>query len=160
MKKNILIILSIFVVILLIITTIFIVQLKSMKNIKGTHDKEMEFFLQFENKKFDVDDFISIMNKAIDNNERHNVKLNKENEYEEDGKYSIKVFLRLDDKEKLIPMEYLMFSENGGSRNIERMFSDISYKYEEIKYYENSTRIKEIIIYGFTKGIGGEFNLY
>ncbi len=159
MKKNIVIILSIFVVILIILTTVFLVQINSMRNIKDTHDREMDFFLEYEDKSFNVDNFISIMNKAIDNNEKYDIKLNDKNEYIEDNKYSIKVYLKLDDNEKLVPMEYLMFSEKGGARNIERMFSNISYKYQEIKYHKNSTRIKEIIVYGFTKGASGEFNL-
>ena len=151
MKKSVIILLSIFVIILLIVSIVFSMQLKSMGNVKQKYDEEMNFFLQYENKKFNVNEFISIMNKAIENNEKHDIALDKENLYVEDDKYSIKIYLQLDDREELIPMEVLMLSEQGGSKRISTLFSDISYSYDTIEYHKETGRIKKIVIYGFTK---------
>lgn len=160
MKKNIIVMLLIFVIILLILSVIYIMQVKNMDNVKKNYDEDLEFFKKYEEVQFDVTDFISIMNKAIENNNEHEIKQDENNEYIEDDRYSIKIYLRLDDREELIPMEVLMLSENGGSKTINELFSDIVYRYDSVEYHESTGRIKKIVIYGFTKTAGAEFAPY
>lgn len=158
MKKNVIILLAIFVSLLLIITIIFIMQISSMKDVKKQYDTEVEFFKKYEDTQFDVNDFISMMNKAIENNEKYEIKKDKNNLYIEDDKYSIKIYLKLDDSENLVPMEKLMLSEEGGALTINRLFSDIIYKIEDIEYHQSTKRVKKITIYGFTTGHETEFS--
>ena len=160
MKKNIIVMLLIFVIILLILSVIYIMQISNMDNIKKNYDEDIDFFEKYEEIQFDVTDFISIMNKAIENNNKYEIEQDDNNEYIEDDRYSIKVYLRLDDREELIPMEALMFSENGGSETINELFSDIVYRYDSVEYHESTGRIKKIVIYGFTKTAGAEFAPY
>ena len=75
-------------------------------------------------------------------------------------KEDLEVTDRLDDREELIPMEVLMLSENGGSKTINELFSDIVYRYDSVEYHESTGRIKKIVIYGFTKTAGAEFAPY
>lgn len=158
MKKNVIILLASFVSLLLIITIIFIMQISSMKDVKKQYDTEVEFFKKYEDTQFDVNDFISMMNKAIENNEKYEIKKDKNNLYIEDDKYSIKIYLKLDDNESLVPMEKLMLSEEGGALTINRLFSDIIYKIEDIEYHKSTKRVKKVTIYGFTAGHETEFS--
>lgn len=160
MKKTIIIILSVFVVILFIVTIVFFMQLDSLKELKKELDSDSEYFLKYNEVQFEVNDFISIMNKAIEINEKYGIQKNEKNTYIEDNKYSVKVYLRLDDREELIPMEKLLLSEQGGSKVINNLFSDIVYRYESIQYHEETKRVKEIIIYGFTKSYEVDFQPY
>lgn len=160
MKKSIIVIFLVIIIILFIVLTMFTMQLRNMQNVKKNYDEEMQYFLDFEDKQFDVNDFISIMNKAIENNYQYDIKLNENNLYIEDDKYSMKVFLQLDDREELIPMESLILSENGGSEKISKLFADIVYRYDSIEYHESTGRIKKIIIYGFTKRLETQFSPY
>lgn len=160
MKKSIIAIFLVIVIILFIVLTIFTMQLKNMQNVKKNYDEEMQYFLEFEDKQFAVNDFISIMNRAIENNYQYNVKLDENNLYIDDDKYSIKVFLQLDDREELIPMETLILSENGGPEKISKLFADIVYRYDSIEYHKSTGRIKKIIIYGFTKRLETPFSPY
>jgi len=157
MKKNAVILFAFFIVILFIITVVFLMKIDSLGEMKKETSKETVFFEEYKDKKFDVTDFISIMSKAIDNNENHDIKKDSEGMYIEDNKYSIKVYLRLDNRDKLIPMESLMQSEGGGSYVVSSLFNEIIYKYESIDYHEESGRIKEIIVSGST--ITSEMNL-
>ena len=154
MKRNLIVILLIFVIILLILSVIFILQLTNMQDVKKVYDEDIEFFNKYQDVQFDVTDFISIMNKAIENNNKHEIQQN------EDDKYSIKIYLRLDDREELIPMEVLMLSDSGGSKVISELFADIVYRYDSIEYHESTGRVKKIVIYGFTKTDEAEFKPY
>lgn len=160
MKKNVIWLLSIFVIILIIITAIYIMQLNTAKDVQNNYNEEIEFFNQYKDKQFDVTDFISIMNKAIENNRNYEVKQDENKMFIEDDNYSIKVFLRLDDREELIPMEALLLSEEGGAEKINELFADIVYRYDSIEYHESTGRVKKIIIYGFTKTAEAPLNPY
>lgn len=160
MKRNLIVILLIFVIILLILSVIFILQLTNMQDVKKVYDEDIEFFNKYQDVQFDITDFISIMNKAIENNNKHEIQQNEEKEYIEDDKYSIKIYLRLDDREELIPMEVLMLSDSGGSKVISELFADIVYRYDSIEYHELTGRVKKIVIYGFTKTDEAEFKPY
>ena len=70
MKRNLIVILLIFVIILLILSVIFILQLTNMQDVKKVYDEDIEFFNKYQDVQFDVTDFISIMNKAIENNNK------------------------------------------------------------------------------------------
>lgn len=156
MKKNAVILFACFIVILFIVTVVFLMKINSLGEVKKEISKETIFFEEYKEQKFDVNDFISIMSKAIENNENYDVKKDNDGMYIEDDKYSIKIFLKLDDRENLIPMESLMQSESGGSYVVSRLFSEIIYKYESMTYHKETGRVKEIIISGFT--IADEMN--
>lgn len=160
MKKNVIWLLAIFVVILIIITTIYIMQLTTIKGVQENYNEEIDFFDQYKDKQFDVTDFISIMNKAIENNRNYEIKQDENKMFIEDDKYSIKVFLRLDDREELIPMEALLLSKEGGAEKINNLFADIVYRYDSIEYHESTGRVKKIVIYGFTKTAEATLNPY
>ena len=51
-----------------------------------------------------------------------------------------------------------MLSEEGGALTINRLFSDIIYKIEDIEYHQSTKRVKKITIYGFTTGHETEFS--
>ena len=156
MKKTIIIILSIFVAILLIVTIVFFMQIDSLKEMKKELDSDSEYFLQYNDIQFEVND----LNKAIEINENYGIQKDENNFYSEDDKYSVKIYLRLDDREELIPMEKLLLSEQGGSNVINTLFSDIVYKYESISYHEKTKRVRQIVIYGFTKSYEVNFQPY
>lgn len=160
MKKTIIIILSIFVAILLIVTIVFFMQIDSLKEMKKELDSDSEYFLQYNDIQFEVNDFISIMNKAIEINENYGIQKDENNFYSEDDKYSVKIYLRLDNREELIPMEKLLLSKQGGSNVINTLFSDIVYRYESISYHEKTKRVRQIVIYGFTKSYEVNFQPY
>lgn len=110
MKKN---ILFLFMAFILIIIIIFV----NISNNKANANSILKFNNQFEeykNKELYGADVLSTINKAIDNNNIHNVERNNQGQYIEDDNYSVKLELILLSKDKegnikevIYPMETL-----------------------------------------------------
>ena len=135
MKK---IIAVLFVIVLIAVIVI-------MVNIRNEQKKKLEldaYNLPYE--EYNTDnlnglDVITVINKAINNNEKNNIEKDENGKYVDDGQVSIRVFVTIGDN--TYNMERI--NELGRESFIE-YFGTNSFRCEEIKYHEESGKVSEI----------------
>jgi hypothetical protein len=103
------------------------------------------FNLQYENKtegNITGVDLTTLLNKSIDNNERYSIARNSDGTYEDDGNYSVKIYVQLVSGESYYPMEALEKSEKGIG-GFTSAYSTAIFKCKKTKYHTNG-RISEL----------------
>ena len=145
MKKNI-------IYVLLILVIIIIVVVINVSNIRIKKNTVSNFNIEFEKYKDKIvygADILSMINKAIDNNTKYEIKKDEKDNYIEDDNYSVKIELILlsqDDegniKEVKYPMETLA---KAGLQEFIASFSLTEFKIENIEY-NSFGRISKIVV--------------
>jgi hypothetical protein len=103
------------------------------------------FNLQYENKtegNITGVDLTTLLNKSIDNNERYSIEKKSDGTFEDDGKYSIKIYVQLVANESYFPMEALEQSEKGIS-GFTSAYGTAIFKCQKKEYHTNG-RISEL----------------
>ena len=85
------------------------------------------------------------MNKAIDTNRKNNIETDEKGEFLENDTNSIKVYLEIESRGSVIPMEALLLSDVSSIDKVEKLFSDMFFKCSKIEYHEKTGRIKKIV---------------
>ena len=136
MKKTFVIILIIFII-LLAITSYYVYNTKRLSGLAENYNKTYETYL---NKEISSADLISIINKALDDNEKNGV-LKQKNSiyYEENDENSIKIEITFSEEHSNIPMEAIAHQ---GSANFMKAFQTALFKCTKIEYHEKTNRIK------------------
>ena len=127
MKKIIIFIASV----LIIILTIFYLKYSEYRNMKIAIK---EYNLQYEeylNKEIDGRTLTSLINKAVDNNEKNSVQKNEEGFYIENDINSMKIEIKMIDLDLTYNMETIY---NGKMENFIIMYNSILFKSEEVRY--------------------------
>ena len=137
MKKMILIILSIF---LAIIVGIYM----NYKEAMISQNEAQKFNLDFEfyNKKELLGtDITTIINKAVDNNEKYNVPKDENGLYIPNHENSIKIYVHMIINETTYPMEAL---NKTGLKEFTRYFGEVKFKCSDVKYHSKTGKISEM----------------
>ena len=145
MKKSILIV----ILILITITSVIVINISS-NNIKV--NETSKFNSGFEIYKDNIlhgADILTIINKAIDNNQEHKIEKDEHGNYINDDKFCLKIELILltidkdeNIKEVTYPMETL---EKAGLDGFISSFSLTNFKYEKIEY-NSQKRVSKIVV--------------
>ena len=139
MKKTILVILSIFL-------TIIICLYMNYKNmmILQTQAKKFNQEYEFYSKQETVlgTDITTLINKAIDNNEKYNIKKDKNGMYIADDKNSMKIYVYMLINETTYSMEQLVVT---GLTDFTRYFGEVEFKCTDVKYHSSTGRISEMV---------------
>ena len=125
MKRNIIFIVAIFLVVIAIITY-------SFYNIKRAYQS-------FYNQEFLGTDVISIINKAIDSNEKNAVDKDEKGHYIDNNKNSIIIEIKFKEQEQIIKMEAI---EKSGEQKFLILFGATSFKCTKIEYHQNTNNVK------------------
>lgn len=137
MKKTIIVILSIF---LIIIISIYMnyrqVVAKELSARKFNSDYEF-----FNKESILGTDVTTMINKAMDNNEKHNIKKDKDGVYIPDDEYSVKIYVYMMIDENTYPMEQLVKT---GLAQFTRYFGEVHFKCTDVKYHESTGRVAEM----------------
>ena len=133
MKKIILMILSIVVAILAII----IYNIYEYKNTKLEAQKNNSIFESAFEKEILGTDVISLINKAIDNNEKNKVDKNSKGTYIENDYNSIKIDIKFKEMDSIISMEAI---NSQGEINFTKNFGAAIFKCTKIEYHEKTKR--------------------
>lgn len=136
MKKNFVIILTIFIILLAIISY-YVYNTKRLFNLAENYNKPYENYL---NKEISAGDLISIINKAVDDNEKNGV-LKQENSiyYVENDENSIKIEVTFSKEHSNMPMESIA---NQGSQAFMQAFQTALFKCTKVEYHQKTNRIK------------------
>lgn len=138
MKKTIFVLISL---IIIIMTMLIIV----IKNNESAQTEIKKFNMQYEiylDKIVKGTEVATLINRAIDNNQRYEIEKNDKNRYIEDDKYSIKISVKFVDSEKYYDMEAI---SGVGIEEFISNFSQLNFKCVEISYHKETNRVSKLI---------------
>ena len=78
-------------------------------------------------------DFISIINKTIDNNEKNDIQKDENNIYIEDNEKSVKIYVKFLESDNIFDMEAI---SNNGIENFIQNYATFSFKCTKIDYHK------------------------
>lgn len=137
MKKTIFILLSI---VLVIIICIYMNYRELLS--KQTDAKQFNQAFEFYNKESIYGtDVTTVINKAIDNNEKFNIPKDENGVYKADDKNSIKIYVYMLINETTYPMESFI---NLGLNEFTRNFGEIRFECTDVKYHQSTGKIAEM----------------
>ncbi len=86
-------------------------------------------------------DLTTIINKALENNNKYEIKRNSKGVYENDNKNSIEIMVRPEENSNIYPMEAF---EKVGLKDFTKNFGNALFKSTKVEYHKNG-RISKII---------------
>lgn len=138
MKKSIFIVLAILFIIAIVIC-IYIYNVKKIENVAIKHNKQYE---EYCNKKILGTELISLINKAIDYNEKNSVE-KQENTiyYINNNTNSIQITVKFLDNDKIIKMENIAEKQ---TENFIKFFATATFKCNDIKYHKQTKNVQSM----------------
>ena len=134
MKKTFILI----IVAVVVITTIIFSKYVEYSNQKTEIKKINKEFLAYQNSSVQINTVVSLMNKAISQNQKNNIEQDANKLFKENNTNSIKIYLETtssDGKTKVqIPMEDLILGEKAGAEKVEYAFSDLLFNITDVEY--------------------------
>lgn len=137
MKKSLYIIIAIFIIILGI-TLVFI---SNIKNIYKEAKKENYIYEKCLNQEVMGTEVASLINKAVDNNEKYNIEKDDKGNYIDDNNYSIKIYVKLQTDSKYYNMETI-YSNNVAE--FVKNFNLENFKCTNITYHNSTKRVATV----------------
>lgn len=137
MKKTILILLSIFLAIIVCIYMNYKENLMAQMQAQK-FNSEFEFYNRESILGTDV---TTLINKAMDNNEKLGVQKDENDMYVADDEKSIKIYVHMILDETTYPMETL---KKTGLAEFTRYFGEVEFKCTDVKYHEKTGKIAEM----------------
>ena len=139
MKNKILLILIIFMVILAIVTYILYNYRINLQELQKINNE----FKTYANTQMLGTELISIMNRVQDINTKNKIEKDSDGLYRDNGKNSIKLYLKLKYKEDYTTLEVEKILDNG-IENFIKTYSTASFKCIEITYHEKTGNVKSL----------------
>ncbi len=130
MKRNFFIILTILLIISAIVGCTVYNYRRTQANI-AQYNKQYESWYS---KQILGTDFISIINKTIDNNEKNDIQKDENNIYIEDNEKSVKIYVKFLESDNIFDMEAI---SNNGIENFIQNYATFSFKCTKIDYHKN-----------------------
>ncbi len=120
-------------------------------NYKANYNSSRKANLQFEkylNEELYGTDLATVINRAIDNNERNEVEKNNKGIYQNNDKNSINIEIKMLDNDSIYQMETIY---NGGMQNFVNYYGNIKFKCVEIKYHSFTNKVKYMLFEQITQ---------
>lgn len=138
MKKSIFIVLAILFIIAIVIC-LYIYNVKKIENVAIKHNRQYE---EYCNKKILGTELISLINKAIDYNEKNSVE-KQENTiyYINNNTNSIQITVKFLDNDKIIKMENIAEKQ---TENFIKFFATATFKCNDIKYHKQTKNVQSM----------------
>lgn len=133
--------------IILVIVICIVISIKyAYSGYKKEYNEVQNFnsnFSQYIDKEFYGNELATIINRAIDNNEKNKIPKDSNGRYIEDEMYSIKVDIYITDNETTYSMETINL---GGISNFVSYYSDVKFKCTKVEYHKKTNRISYLYI--------------
>lgn len=139
MKKTIIIISVIAICIVISITYAYSMYKNDINQVKKFNNQ----FSQYINKDFFGTELATIINLAIDNNEKYNIAKDTSGKYIPDDLYSVRVDVYMTDTQKTYSMETL---NAGEISNLVNNYSNIQFKCTKVEYHKSNKRVSYLYI--------------
>ena len=137
MKKSLYMII-IFFIIIIGLTLIFI---NNIQSVYKENQKENYVYAKYLNKEVMGTDVATLINRAVDNNEKYNIQKDDKGNYIDDDKYCIKIFVKLQTDGKYYNMETI-YSNNVAE--FVKNFNLEDFKCTDITYHNSTKRVATV----------------
>lgn len=137
MKKSLCIII-IFFIIIIGLTLIF---MNNIQSVYKENQKENYVYAKYLNKEVMGTDVATLINRAVDNNEKYNIQKDDKGNYIDDDKYCIKIFVKLQTDGKYYNMETI-YSNNVAE--FVKNFNLEDFKCTNITYHNSTKRVATV----------------
>lgn len=135
MKKIVILIITLFLVIATILG--YNVHQKKVANIESSQNNRS--YESFYNQPVLGTDIISVINKAIDSNEKNLVEKDEEGNYIDNEKNSVKIDIKFKELEQVISMERI---DKIGMKQFRNNYGTFNFKCTKIEYHEKTNNVK------------------
>lgn len=142
--KKLIIFFAIIVIIICGISYLYL-NYKAEYNISKKANLEFERYL---NEEVYGADLATIINRAIDNNQRNEIERNNKGIYINNDTNSISIEIKMIDDDSIYQMETIY---NGGIQNFINYYNDIKFKCVEIKYHSSTHKVKYMLFEQITE---------
>lgn len=139
MKKPIIIISVLAICIVISITYAYSLYKNDINQVQKFNNQ----FSKYIDQEFYGVELATIINLAIDNNEKYNIKKDSSGKYITDELYSVRVDVYMTDTEKTYSMETL---NSGEISNLVNNYSNIQFKCTKVEYHKSNKRISYLYI--------------
>ena len=133
---------AIFFIMMIIVICVFFgiyINYKANYNISKKENLEFEKYL---NTEIYGTDLATIINKAINSNEKNKVEKDDKGIYKNNDTNSINIEIKMTDNDSIYKMEIIY---NGGIQNFIAYYDDIKFKCTEKKYHSSTNKIKYLL---------------
>ena len=133
-----------FILIFTILVVIMIIVFVNIQNIQKNKQKILNYNSEFEyycKQEILGTDITTLINKAINENEKNDIEKDEKGYYLVNEENSIKVFIKMKAAEEMYPMENFY---KAGIDDFTRYFGSVKFKSTDIKYHEKTGQISEI----------------
>lgn len=137
MKKQTIILIVVLIIMFLIVTFAVAQNIKKEKEL-ANYNKQYE---QYCEKQIYGTDLATLINKAINDNEKNNVDKDENGYYIQNGTNSVKIFIKLQEEGENFPMERIF---KRGITEFVKNFNLETFKCTQINYHEQTKKISEI----------------
>lgn len=134
-------------IIVIIICGISYIYLNYMAEYNTSKKANMEFE-RYLNEEVYGADLATIINRAIDNNQRNEVERNNKGIYLDNKQNSINMEIKMIDDDSIYQMETIY---NGGIQNFINYYNKIKFKCVEIKYHNSTNKVKYMLFEQITE---------
>ena len=101
-------------------------------------------FLAYKKSIVKINKIVTLMNRAIDINNKNNIEKDENGIYEENNTNSIKVYLKVKSSDSKMEMERLMLNDKAGVEKVEYAFSDLIFEMTNVEYHQKTGQVKSI----------------
>ena len=118
---------------------------------KSNYNSAKKANLQFEkylNEELYGVDLATVINRAVDSNERNQVERNNKGIYQNNDKNSINIEIKMIDNDSIYQMETIY---NGGMQNFVNYYGNITFKCVDIKYHNYTNKVKYMLFEQITQ---------
>ena len=137
MKKTLIIMLILFVAILAAMSITVVDLQQTGKQVKQFN----QIFEEYKDKSLLGSEVASLINKAIDNNEKNQISKNDKGIYQEDGKYSVQILVKLEKEGEYFTMERINALK---ITEFVKNFSLQDFKCTGIEYHKETKRVSKV----------------
>ncbi|MCI8640894.1 MAG: hypothetical protein HFJ59_03360 [Clostridia bacterium] len=136
-----------FAIIVILICSISYIYLNYKANYNQTKKANLEFERYLNEEVYGVD-LATIINRAIDNNQKNNVEKNNKGIYLNNNTNSISIEIKMTDNNSIYQMETIY---NGGIQNFINYYSNIKFRCINVKYHESTNKVKYLLFEQITE---------
>lgn len=137
LKKSFAVILCILLIFLVIIG----INIKELEKERKEVQKFNSYYEQYNKQELNGLDITTVINKAINNNEKFNIQKNEEGLYINDGQNSVQIYITMIINNKTYPMEKINAL---GMESFIEYFGVVNFKCSKVEYHEQTGKISSM----------------
>lgn len=113
-----------------------------------TAQRENKQFESYAGQEIYGTELVTIINKAVDNNQNNEVQKDNKGKYKNNDYNSIQIDIKMLDNEKIYTMETLY---SGGMDKFVQYYSEIKFKCTDLEYHETTSKVKYMLFEQITQ---------